>query len=175
MNAFKADMMYRAMELLKHMPQHDYDRKVRLYQKQEFEQLKRKRKRAEVLQGQRGDASLYEIKCARCNAFACYSKDIRILADTHHIVVDKGFADRIRIKTLMSPKTFDGMTKKSKIYCKNCPLDWGIVLNYCSSDCWTLKLACLKFVNTKTRDVKQYKKWNEVPFIPTKMETEDLM
>ena len=174
-NAFKAAMMYRAMKLLKLMPQNHYDRKVRLHQKEELEQSKLRRGMEEFLQSQRGDAALYEIKCARCNAFACYSKDIRILKRSQHIVVDKGFADRIRIKPHRSPKQFDGMTKTSKMYCMNCPLDWGVVLDFHGLSCWSLKLACLKFVNTDTGIIREYKKWIEVPFIPIKTEYEDLV
>ena len=174
-NAYKASMMYRAMKLVKLMPQRDFERKVRLTQKEELERAKFKKTVEELAQSRRVDESLYEIKCGRCNNFACYSADIRTLKGSQHIVVDKEFQTRIKVTPHRSPKKYEGMEKTSKMYCKNCPLDWGIVLDYNGLPCWTLKLICLKFVNTVTRRVTQYKKWLEVPFVPPEIEYDDLL
>ena len=173
-NAYKANMMYRAMKLVKLLSQRDFVRKVLRMQKEEVERAKFQKGMEELAQSRRTDDTVYALKCARCNTFACYSTDIKALKKSNHIVVDTDFRDRIKTKPHRSPKTYDGMTKTHKMYCKNCPLDWGIVMDYHKLPCWTLKLACFKFVNTATKRVTEYKKWIEVPFKPAETEYEDL-
>lgn len=174
-NAYKTSMMYHAMKLVKQLNQTDYDRKIRRLQKDEVDKARFKKGLEELAQNRRVDDTVYQLKCARCNTFACLSKDIKVLKKSQYIVVDKEFETRIIIKPHRSPKKYEGMTKTSKMYCKKCPLDWGIVLDYQGLSCWTLKIACLKFVNTATKRVTTYKKWNEVPFVPPKVECEDLV
>ena len=173
-NAFKANMMYRAMKTVKLLPQGDFTRKVLRMQREEVDRAKFQKGMEELAQSRRTDETIYELKCARCNTFACYSVDIKVLKKSNHIVVDTEFKDRIKTKPHRSPKKYEGMTKTSKMYCKNCPLDWGIVLDYHGLPCWTLKLACFKFINTVTNRVTEYKKWLEVPFKPVETEYEDL-
>ena len=173
-NAYKASMMYRAMKLVKLLSQRNYDRKVLRMQKEEVERAKFKKGMEELAQSRRTDETVYELKCARCNTFACFSTDIKTLKKFNHIVVDKDFEKRIKIKPHRSPKKIEGMTKTSKMYCQKCPLDWGVVFDYHGLQCWTLKLCCLKFVNTATNRVTEYKKWIEVPFTPAETEYEDL-
>ena len=174
-NAYKAAMMYRAMKLIKLLQQDIYNKKIKMYQKTDLQQFRFRRGVEEVLLSQKTDEAPYDIKCGRCNAFACHGSDIRILKHSQHIVVDRTFSERIIVKPHRSPKKFEGMTKTSKVFCKNCPLDWGILLDYHGLSLCSLKLACLKFVNTETGNIREYKKWIEVPFRPPTTEYEDLV
>ena len=52
--------------------------------------------------------------------------------------------------------------KHSKIFCCNCGIDWGVIMNFNSVDIPVVKILNFKF---KMRGViSTYKKWKDFPF-----------
>ncbi|XP_072041967.1 ATP-dependent RNA helicase DHX58-like [Amphiura filiformis] len=72
--------------------------------------------------------------CLKCNAFACYSDDIRCIKGQHRVVVDESFTSRFETKEharFASPKTLSGgITMKKNIICRQCSSDWGTLATY---------------------------------------------
>ncbi|XP_052772055.1 antiviral innate immune response receptor RIG-I-like isoform X2 [Mya arenaria] len=171
-NAYKANMMYKAMDDFKRLNPKNIGYKVAIYQKEEMQKHRYKMEYEKAKKSKMSEDDL-EILCRRCNTKACLVSDIRKLGHDH-LVLDKSFANRITTKPHKSPKKYDGIEKKSKMFCKKCPLDWGIVAERDGVDLWILKIQCFKFRNMRSADVSAYKKWIEVPYAVPEMNLEDI-
>ncbi|XP_052773520.1 antiviral innate immune response receptor RIG-I-like [Mya arenaria] len=171
-NAYKANMMYKAMDEFKRLNPKNIGYKVAIYQKEEMQKHRYKMEYEKAKKSKMSEDDL-EILCRRCNTKACLVSDIRKLGHDH-LVLDKSFANRITTKPHKSPKKYDGIEKKSKMFCKKCPLDWGIVAERDGVDLWILKIQCFKFRNMRSADVSAYKKWIEVPYAVPEMNLEDI-
>ncbi|WAR20808.1 IFIH1-like protein [Mya arenaria] len=171
-NAYKANLMYKAMDEFKRLNPKHIQYKIAIYQKEEMQKHRYKMEYEKAKKSKMSEDDL-EILCRRCNTKACLVSDIRKLGHDH-LVLDKSFANRITTKPHKSPKKYDGIEKKSKMFCKKCPLDWGIVAERDGVDLWILKIQCFKFRNMRSADVSAYKKWIEVPYAFPEMNLEDI-
>ncbi|XP_060601139.1 antiviral innate immune response receptor RIG-I-like isoform X1 [Ruditapes philippinarum] len=171
-NTYKAAMMYRAMNTVKQLDPKFISMKVNAYQSEETHKYRFKAEVEKLKKGRKSDED-YEILCGRCNTFACYVSDVRQLGHDH-IVIDKNFADKITKTEHKKPKTYDGLHKKYKMFCKKCPIDWGIIGQRDCLDCMILKIINFKFRNLRTHGVSTYKKWIDVPYAVPEIKLEDL-
>ncbi|XP_053406954.1 antiviral innate immune response receptor RIG-I-like isoform X2 [Mercenaria mercenaria] len=171
-NAYKAAMMYRALKRVQELDPKYFSMKVTAFQKEETHKYRFKAEVEKLKKGRKSDED-FEILCGRCNTFACYVSDVRQLGHDH-IVIDKAFADKITRKEHKKPKTYDGLHKKYKMFCKKCPLDWGIIGIRDGLDCMILKIMNFKFRNLRTRGVSTYKKWIDMPYNVPEIRLEDL-
>ncbi|KAF5880016.1 putative ATP-dependent RNA helicase DDX58, partial [Clarias magur] len=72
----------------------------------------------------------YNLLCGKCKEFACLSDDIRVLQESHHIVLDRSIFNRCATEPHDKIKTFNNVTKREKMYCSKCKHDWGIIASY---------------------------------------------
>jgi hypothetical protein len=171
-NTYKAAMMYRAMNIVKQLDPKLIKLKVSAFQSEETHKYRFKAEVEKLKKGRKSDED-YEILCGRCNTFACYVSDVRQLG-YDHIVINKDFADKITRKEHNNPKTYDGLHIKYKMFCKKCPIDWGIIGLRDGLDCMILKIINFKFWNLRTHGVSTYNKWIDVPYAVPEIKLEDL-
>lgn len=164
--------MYRALDKVKELDPKFVNMKVTAFQMEETHKYRFRKDIERFKKGRKSDED-YEILCGRCNTFACYVSDVRQLGHDH-IVIDKEFGDKINRKEHKRPKTYDGLHKKYKMFCKKCPLDWGIIGIRDGLDCWILKIQNFKFRHRRTRGISTYKKWIDMPYNVPDIKLEDL-
>lgn len=172
MNAYKAYMMYRAMEQVKQINPKVMQRRIAVLQKDELHKYNYKVATQTIKQQMKTDGN-FKILCQRCSAFVCYLSDVKQLGHDH-MVVRKYFDKQIEKYPHKRPKKYDGLHKKFKMRCKNCPLDWGIVAVRDVWELYILKLQNMKFVDLQTLQVETYKHWIDVPCNIEKIGIEDL-
>ncbi|MBN3306152.1 DDX58 helicase, partial [Amia calva] len=110
------------------------------------------------------DAS-FELLCSKCKTSACFTDDIRVLQDSHHIVLDKTIFERFIQKPHEKPKNYGGFKKKMKMFCKKCSHDWGIIASYMSiDDLPVIKIDSFVALNCVTRKQQYFRRWRDVTF-----------
>ncbi|KAG7323493.1 hypothetical protein KOW79_013195 [Hemibagrus wyckioides] len=107
----------------------------------------------------------YKFLCGKCKTFACFSDDLRVLQESHHIVLDQSIFQRCETQPHKKIKTFDNFTKKEKMYCSDCKKDWGIIASYLNiQDLPVLKIESFTLEDLVTKEQHAFRKWHEVPF-----------
>ncbi|KAL7863909.1 hypothetical protein AOLI_G00153290 [Acnodon oligacanthus] len=107
----------------------------------------------------------YKLLCAKCEKFACFSHDLRVLKECHHIVLDRSVFQRCATEPHHNPKSFGGITKTQKMYCRECKHDWGIIASYLSiRDLPIVKIESFVIQNIETLQKQWYRKWRDVTF-----------
>ncbi|XP_053375268.1 antiviral innate immune response receptor RIG-I-like isoform X2 [Mercenaria mercenaria] len=172
-NAYKALMMSRALDEVCKLDPKQIAQKIVPFQKEEIHNYLSKKEANKYINSKKSSEDAYEILCGRCNTFVCDISDVRQMGHDR-IVTDKTFEKRINKKEHKRPKTYNGIFKKYKMYCKKCPLDWGIIGIKDGLDCMTLKIINLKFKNLRTGLASVYKNWNEMPYDVKKIDVADL-
>ncbi|KAJ8303366.1 hypothetical protein KUTeg_019762 [Tegillarca granosa] len=174
-NMQKAAMMYRALEMLKNMEPSERMRRILEYQRQDMSSEAIKQLSKDIHQAEKPKIE-FRLKCFRCKTFAVDGDKIRKF-QVHHTVTDRTFFDRIKKVPLAKTNTFDNITKHSKIYCKNCPQDWGVIFIIDDQEVPVIKSDPFVFESTNTyanRD-RRYKKWKDVPYYLEPIEKEEML
>lgn len=171
-NAYKANLMQKAMVMFEELDEKHKESKIQLFQREEM-QKHRNRVELEKAKRSRHTGDDFEILCRRCSKFACYVTDVRSRGHDY-LVIDAGFKDRITTKPHKSPKKYDGIEKKSKMFCKGCPQDWGIIAEKDGADLRILKIISFKFRNLRTQDITTYTKWINMPYNVPEITDNDL-
>ncbi|NP_001157171.1 antiviral innate immune response receptor RIG-I [Salmo salar] len=116
----------------------------------------------------------YQLLCSKCKKHSCYTDDIRVLQDSHHIVLDPTLFSRARTEPHPKPKGFMGLVKTKKLFC-HCGLDWGIVASYLSiQNLPVLKIESFVVKNCVTEQQRYYRKWRDVTFSMKTFELTDI-
>uniref|UniRef100_A0A8C7M4S3 Activating signal cointegrator 1 complex subunit 3 n=1 Tax=Oncorhynchus kisutch TaxID=8019 RepID=A0A8C7M4S3_ONCKI len=116
----------------------------------------------------------YQLLCSKCKKHSCYTDDIRVLQDSHHIVLDPTLFSRARTEPHPKPKGFMGLVKTRKLFC-HCGLDWGIVASYLSiQNLPVLKIESFVVKNCVTEQQRYYRKWRDVTFSMKTFELTDI-
>lgn len=107
----------------------------------------------------------YELLCAKCKTSAFYSHDLRVLQESHHIVLDHSIFKRCITEAHPNPKGFDGFMKNEKMYCANCEHDWGIIASYMTvQDLPVVKIESFVAQDCTSGRQQCFRKWRAVPF-----------
>ncbi|KAI5096188.1 putative ATP-dependent RNA helicase DDX58, partial [Silurus meridionalis] len=107
----------------------------------------------------------YELLCGKCKKFGCFSDDLRVLQESHHIVMDRSIFQRCGTKPHAKPKTFDNITKTKKMFCLDCKLDWGIIASYMNiQDLPVVKIESFIVQDRVTKKQTLFRKWRDVTF-----------
>ncbi|KAG9347057.1 hypothetical protein JZ751_005984 [Albula glossodonta] len=107
----------------------------------------------------------FELLCSKCKKSACFTDDVRVAEESHHIVVDRTILSRCGRKPHKKPRNFGGFEKKMKMFCKHCQNDWGILASYRNiEDLPVIKIESFVVVNCKTKIQKYFRRWRDVTF-----------
>lgn len=107
----------------------------------------------------------FKLLCAKCKMFACQSDDLRVVQESHHIVVDRSIFSRCSRVPHRKPINFCGFSKKEKMLCVECKHDWGLVVSYLTiQDLPLLKIESFVVQNLVTGEQHYFRKWCKVTF-----------
>uniref|UniRef100_A0A673W7N4 RNA helicase n=1 Tax=Salmo trutta TaxID=8032 RepID=A0A673W7N4_SALTR len=115
----------------------------------------------------------YQLLCSKCKKHSCYTDDIRVLQDSHHIVLDPTLFSRARTEPHPKPKgVFISEGLKTLV---NTRLDWGIVASYLTiQNLPVLKIESFVVKNCVTEQQRYYRKWRDVTFSMKTFELTDI-
>ncbi|KAI4896413.1 hypothetical protein NFI96_031512 [Prochilodus magdalenae] len=117
----------------------------------------------------------YKLLCAKCEAFACFNYNLRVLKDCHHIILDPSVFKRCTTVPHNNPKSFGGITKTQKMYCADCKHDWGIIASYLSiRDLPIVKIESFVVQDVVTQRKQYYRKWRDVNFAMQEFELTEI-
>ncbi|KAL5021809.1 hypothetical protein ScPMuIL_000964 [Solemya velum] len=118
-------------------------------------------------------AGEFELRCVKCDEFACMSSDVRRIQSAHHVVLDEDFENRIKVVIYPRPQYFDTQYEvKGKIHCKNCGSAYGTLAVHRKIDFYVIKVA--NFIISDSNDRKMTcKKWKQSPFSVTDLTNDD--
>nr|4A2W_A Chain A, RETINOIC ACID INDUCIBLE PROTEIN I [Anas platyrhynchos]4A2W_B Chain B, RETINOIC ACID INDUCIBLE PROTEIN I [Anas platyrhynchos] len=160
-NRYKEEMMNKAVEKIQKWDEETFAKKIHNLQMKErvLRDSRRKEIKPKVVEGQKN------LLCGKCKAYACSTDDIRIIKDSHHIVLGEAFKERYTTKPHKKPMQFDGFEKKSKMYCRNnnCQHDWGITVKYLTFDNLpVIKIKSFVMESTATGTQMDFQKWKSI-------------
>ena len=107
-----------------------------------------------------------QLKCKVCKVNACKGGDIYV-TESAYVVIDERFIEnKIQIKLHHShfKKLSEKVTKMSKMYCRNCNSDWGVMCIWPSEGYELPVLKCKSFIFEIDGVPRPVRKWSEAPF-----------
>nr|WEG21295.1 RIG-I [Anguilla anguilla] len=118
----------------------------------------------------------FELLCAKCKRFACFSDDLRVGHEgSHHIVVERSIFNRCERSPHPNPRRFGQLEKKMKMFCKHCKNDWGIVATYMNiEDMPVIKIDSFVAQNCVTNVQHYFRKWKDVTFAIRRFDIADI-
>ncbi|XP_071090165.1 interferon-induced helicase C domain-containing protein 1-like [Haliotis cracherodii] len=172
LNLARAAMMERAVKKILQMPFDQVDGRISSLQnetlvKEETKDLVQRRQNRQKLQ------TNFILKCACCKSFCAHSKDLRVINDNHHVVIDSEFEGRIEVKPFQKQKNIDGIKLTGHMQCKTCHRAWGTKFLYQGISYPSLAIKNFIVVNEETNEIKHCKKWLELPYTIRVMSPED--
>ncbi|KAL4232265.1 Caspase recruitment domain [Mactra antiquata] len=171
-NAYKAAMMNRALKRVKLLQPRYIETKVKGFQTDEMSKYRFKVATEDYKKARKSEED-HDILCGRCTIFGCFVSDVRQM-NSNYVVIDKEFPDKVTRREHRRPKTYDGLHKKFKMYCKKCGLDWGIIGICKGLECHILKIENMVFRNHRTREKNVYRKWDDQPYRVPKITPDDI-
>ncbi|KAM9251223.1 LOW QUALITY PROTEIN: antiviral innate immune response receptor RIG-I [Cariama cristata] len=120
---------------------------------------RKKETRLKVVEGKKN------LLCGKCKAYACSADDIRVIKESHHIVLGDAFKEQYITKHHQKPVQFDCFEKKSNMYCQNTNFQHdGIIVKYKTFDnlpVIKIKSFVVENVGTGTHN---FQKWRNTNF-----------
>nr|XP_009942225.1 PREDICTED: probable ATP-dependent RNA helicase DDX58 [Opisthocomus hoazin] len=162
-NRYKEEMMNEAIEKLQNWDESTFARKVHDLQMKEkiLRDYRKNETRPKIVQGKKN------LLCGKCKAYACSTDDIRVIKESHHIVLGDAFKERYITKLHTKKAQFDCFVKKSKMHCQNtnCQHDWGIIVKYKTFDNLpVIKIKSFVVENVDTGTQMDFQKWRNINF-----------
>lgn len=174
-NQMREGLMSKAIYLIRRLPDDAFESTVREHQrnaKQERElAAAAKLNAAKTKTTWHEDA--FQLRCFKCDNLGVWSCDLRTIKQSHHVVLDPDFRQRIRVEAHPKPAKYDDFEKKGKVLCRECGYDWGITALYKSVLVYVLKV-CSFVVENQDLVRNTYKKWKDVPFQVNELAPEDM-
>uniref|UniRef100_A0A4W3IN27 RNA helicase n=1 Tax=Callorhinchus milii TaxID=7868 RepID=A0A4W3IN27_CALMI len=162
-NYLQEKMMYRAIQQVQQMDRTMFCSKINRIQVDE--QQMRESTAAKVRCVEKSKDS-YNLLCAKCKKYACSSDCIRVIEESHHVVVEQSFKERYTHEPHPKPKRYGNFQKVSKLYCKSCKHDWGITANFkVFNNLPVIKIESFVLENVTTSEQSYVRKWIKVPFL----------
>ncbi|NXI45109.1 DDX58 helicase, partial [Galbula dea] len=157
-NCYKEEMMNQAVEELQNWDETTFARKIHDLQMKEkvLRDSRKKETRHQVVEGRKN------LLCGKCKVYACSTDDIRVIKESHHIVLGDAFKERYITKPHKKSVQFDCFEKKNKMHCKNntCHHDWGIIVKYKAFDNLpVIKIKSFVVENVETGTQMDFQKW----------------
>lgn len=175
-NQIREDLMYKAIYLIHRMPDDDFDSKIREHQtiaKHEREVAAVAKSNVAKFKKMISHENDSQLRCFKCDSLGVWSCDLRTIKQSHHVVLDTEFRNRINVEAHPKPRKYDDFEKKGKVLCNKCGYDWGITALYKNVPVYLLKV-CSFVVEDQAFDRNTYKKWKDVPFQVNELTPEDM-
>ncbi|KAK3594740.1 hypothetical protein CHS0354_014166 [Potamilus streckersoni] len=162
-SAYRAAMMYKAIDKLKLMNEHENCGKIREIQREQLIKQEIREKNAQKKESMKKEGD-FTLQCIKCSVPVVSNDYIKCVKNSHHVVTDKKFFDKIEEKSHPKPKKIEGIEVKKMIFCKNCGQEWGIYFEYCTVELPIIQIRSFKVISSDDGEVVTPKKWKDVPF-----------
>lgn len=163
-------LMKSAIAQIRAKPENNF-RKHRLSLQRMAMREREYRERAEVAKGDHRVFRKLSMICYKCPQEICTTEELRLFkyhSNEHIICVSDQFETLCQVKAHKKPKVFDHLLKKSKIACKGCNKDWGVIMVYKRQINFPmLKPQGFRFVDENCRSITggQSSSWPEIDYI----------
>ena len=167
LNKEKGDLTLEAMEFL---PEGDKLRKeINLRQEQLLKDRERRERLERELKTQ--DSSHIQLLCKGCDSVICELSDMRVVGESHHVVIDDKIHERCIKKGPSTPMSKGEIEIGKKVLCANCEKEWGVMIKWPHYGKQYPAIKC-KFVLFRhpTGEKHYYKQWKTAPFTIAKYE-----
>ena len=107
-----------------------------------------------------------KLVCKRCDALICMLGDIRVAAESHHVVINGDIFNRCDLKGPNTLAVKGEFEIGQKVCCKACGEEWGVMIKWPRRGIHYPAIKC-KYVLFVTPDgaKESYKQWGKIPFI----------
>ncbi|KAJ8396584.1 hypothetical protein AAFF_G00016500 [Aldrovandia affinis] len=112
------------------------------------------------------ETDVFVLLCGKCRMITCNSRDLRVIKNSHRVVINKDFISLCNVTPHPKPKKYDDIEMKCKISCSKCNQDWGIMGSFLGfPELPLLKTEGFIFVNNSTQKKRVVRKWQDFPGI----------
>jgi len=176
LNKIRECMMNKAILTVKQMPHEKRENEIVKIQKEAIIERKMNEvgKRLKAKSRPRESPDIWELRCEKCDEIGCLATDIRVFNNTHHMVLDDAFVDRVVIERHPNPKNIDDMVMTDKIFCKKCHTSWGIRVIFKGVKFCLIKISSFVIINVIRHSRDTYKKWKNAPFYVNDLTAEEM-
>ncbi|XP_046361494.2 antiviral innate immune response receptor RIG-I-like [Haliotis rufescens] len=166
-------VMNEAVNILQKQIQEDpvaFGEQIEMFQKED--KVSRETERTKEAQQPFTD-EVYSLHCYNCDVFAFLSSDIRVVANSHRLVITPNVLNIVDEQTPESKDAFDHMQKVSAVHCKRCQARWGSGVMYKEA-----RFVCISIINFLTYNSSKrsyrFNKWRKVHFQCPDLTDEDV-
>ena len=161
LNKEKGDLTLEAMEFL---PEGDkLGEEISSRQEQLLKDRQRQEKLKQDLKTQ--DSCNVELLCKGCDGVICELNDVRVVGESHHVVIDNKINERCIKRGPPSPITKGDIQIGKKVFCAICEKEWGVMMKWPHYGMHYPAIKC-KFVLFRhpNGEKQYYKQWKSIPF-----------
>ena len=161
LNKEKGDLTLEAMEFL---PEGDkLGEEIISRQEQLLKDRQRQEKLKRDMKSQ--DNCHVELLCKGCDTVICELADVRVVGESHHVVIDDKINERCIKRGPSSPITKGDIQIGKKVFCATCEKEWGVMMKWPHNGMHYPAIKC-KFVLFRhpSSEKQYYKQWKSIPF-----------
>ena len=161
LNKEKGDLTLEAMEFL---PEGDkLGEEISSRQEQLLKDRQRQEKLKQDLKTQ--DSCNVELLCKGCDGVICELNDVRVVSESHHVVIDNKINERCIKRGPPSPITKGDIQIGKKVFCATCEKEWGVMMKWPHYGMHYPAIKCKFILFRHPNGEKQYyKQWKSIPF-----------
>ncbi|BFY98467.1 hypothetical protein BsWGS_01507 [Bradybaena similaris] len=167
-NRQKAELMKKAIESIRRMPEHEFKAVIEHHQKEMFEKLISAALEKEV--AKRELVQPFEIVCSLCRNVLVRNTEVRTIYEKYRVSVDENLLKKIKIYS-MPPKPMDELYFVGKVKCmgetdigKKCFNLVGTMIKYKEVHFVAIGINNVMFKTDNHSELRGYKQWKKVPF-----------
>ncbi|XP_060910347.1 interferon-induced helicase C domain-containing protein 1 isoform X1 [Labrus mixtus] len=161
-NDYRIDMMNKAIDKIRTLPQADYNRKMEELQYQSImeERVRMSKKKKKDIKD--ADPSDVKFTCRGCSKPVCTGEDIQVIEDVHRVNVTPEFSELYHQteNTSLRERCLDYETN-GFISCKQCGQRWGSMMYFKGIDCPSLHVKNF-VVTVGEKKISKCNRWKDL-------------
>ena len=106
--------------------------------------------------------------CKHCDTFICNASDLRVMAETHHVVVNNDIYTRCVLKGPQELSSKGDIELGQKVHCKECGQEWGMIIRWPHRGVHFPAIKCRYALFCTPSGKTAFKQWKIVPFVVEK-------
>ena len=111
------------------------------------------------------DGDDVRLVCKHCDAFICNGTDLRVMAESHHVVINEDIYTRCVLKGPKEPLPKGDIELGQKVHCKECGQEWGMIIRWPHKGVHFPAIKCQYARFCTPNGKRAFKQWKIVPFI----------
>jgi len=126
--------------------------------------IKDRERQNQLLRESKVGNSNIQLKCKHCDVFICNGSDLRVMAETHHIVVNDDIYTRCVLKGPQKLLPKGNIELGQKVHCKECGQEWGMIIRWPHKGVHFPAIKCRYVLFCTPSGKSAFKQWKIVPF-----------